>query len=369
MNAPVSIRSVGVVSALGVGYPDFAAALQAGRAAALMPLQADMCAGEVCPARPARWIADFQAERYLGRKGLAALDRTTRLSVVATMQALDGADMSVDDAAWSQTGVVLGTAAGGLKSISDFVRETYTAPAPHMVSPLQFPNTVMNCAAARCAIWHGLHGVNSTVCAGDLSGLAALRYAALLLRLGHADTLLAGAVEEYCDYSAWAHEALTHDGAAPLGEGAVVFTMTPWAPDSERLADILALRLKVMTRGDTAVGLQCEISRTLSAAGVAPGELRWWLGMRHQDTQAKEEAGVRAALGPSFPDLQHLPPLLPQLGDTASAGFVFQLAGALALAQPGPGVLTSITNDGQLGVAVVEVLPHAANHFSVPRLG
>ncbi len=361
MNAIVSIHSVGVVSALGIGYHDFAAALQAGQQGTLVPVRQDMCAGEVLPTRPARWIADFRAESYLGRKGLATLDRTTRMSLVATMQALDGAGVTVDDENRSAIGVVLGSAAGGLKSISDFIRETYTAPAPHMVSPMQFPNTVMNCAASRCAIWHGLQGANSTVCAGDLSGLAALRYAALLIRLGHANSLLVGAVEEYCDYSAWAHEALTNDGATPLGEGAVVFMMTPWEPESERIADILAIRLKVLTRGDTASALRREIDRALSAACVAPGELSWWLGMQYGDTREQEQAGVRAALGSQFDALERIPPLLPNLGDTASVSFAFQLAGALALSQPGIGLLTSITKDGQLGVAIVRTLPQAAN--------
>ncbi|HEX4369118.1 MAG TPA: beta-ketoacyl synthase N-terminal-like domain-containing protein [Rhodopila sp.] len=374
LNAMVSIRSLGVVSALGVGDREFAAALRAGRQGALAPLREDMCAGAP-PSRPARWIADFKAESYLGRKGLAALDRTTRLSLVATLQALDCAGLTVTDENRSGIGVVLGTAAGGVKSISDFIRETYTAPAPHMVSPLQFPNTVMNCAASRCAIWHGLHGANSTVCAGDLSGLAALRYAALLLRLGHAGTLLTGAVEEYCDYTAWAHEALADETAAPLGEGAVVFTMTPWQPERERLADILALRLKLPTRGDTTGALRREIGRALAAAGVTPGELGWWLGMRSGDarggdtrggdTGGNEAAAVRAALGASFDDLQRIPPVLANLGDTASASFAFQLAGALALAEPGPGLLTAITDDGQIGVAIVRVLPQAASRFAL----
>ena len=71
-----------------------------------------------------------------------------------------------------------------------------------MVSPMDFPNTVINAPAGQAAIKHKLRGVNSTVCAGLASGLYAINYAAEFLRFGRARYLLAGGMEEVCDEAA-----------------------------------------------------------------------------------------------------------------------------------------------------------------------
>ena len=57
---------------------------------------------------------------------------------------------------------------------------------------------MINAAAGQAAIWQGLRGVNSTILAGEASGLQALAYAVGLIRSGRAAALLAGGVEELC---------------------------------------------------------------------------------------------------------------------------------------------------------------------------
>src|SRR5437763_1891050 len=65
-------------------------------------------------------------------------------------------------------------------------------------SPLEFANCVLNGAAGEAAIWHRLRGVNSTIAAGEASGLLALAQAAELVRAGRAAAVLAGGAEELC---------------------------------------------------------------------------------------------------------------------------------------------------------------------------
>src|SRR6185295_2478049 len=69
---------------------------------------------------------------------------------------------------------------------------------PAHASPLDFANSVINAAAGQAAIWHNLRGVNSTLSAGEASGLQAIAYAADLIRGGRAEALLAGGAEELC---------------------------------------------------------------------------------------------------------------------------------------------------------------------------
>src|SRR5439155_18478109 len=91
-----------------------------------------------------------------------------------------------------------GTVFGSVHSITSF-DWSGLEDGPAYVSPMEFPNTVINAPAGQAAIKHRLRGVNSTVCAGVASGLHAINYAADFLRFGRARALLAGGVEELCE--------------------------------------------------------------------------------------------------------------------------------------------------------------------------
>ncbi len=64
---------------------------------------------------------------------------------------------------------------------------------------------MINAAAGQAAIWHGLRGVNSTISAGEASGLLAIATGASQIRGGRADALLAGGAEELCFESFLGH--------------------------------------------------------------------------------------------------------------------------------------------------------------------
>lgn len=363
MNSPLSIRSVGVVSPLGVGFEAFASALRSDRLPEPQTPAAAVCGTAPWPLQRGHWRADFDVRAHLGNKGVSTLDRSTQMSIVACKEALRQCGILDDQAERARTGVVLGSTAGSLRSIADFVRSTYT-PRPHMVSPMQFPNTVMNCAAGQCAIWHGLHGVNSTVCAGDLSGLAALRYAARMLHLGHAERLLAGSVEEYCDFMAWSHQA-THAGLPrPFGEGAAVFALEAVPAAGDALAELVAIRLRTAPRAAgnaqaLATVLAEEIRALLAEAALAVGDLRWWAGHAPdcEDAHSLERQALHALGADALGDLAIVPPRAVQRsGHSYGAAVSLQLAGALALAPQGLGLLTAVSEQGQVGCGVIRQL-------------
>ena len=135
-------------------------------------------------------------EPRLGRRSLRALDRTGRLVAIAVAQALETSGLataSPDD----EIGLVVGTMFCSLHTIAEFDRRAITV-GPEYVSPLDFPNTVLNAAAGQAAIWHGLRGINATVAAGEASGLQAIAYAGDLVRWGRATTIVAGGADELC---------------------------------------------------------------------------------------------------------------------------------------------------------------------------
>jgi len=356
MNSPVYIAGAGVVSPLGIGFSEFRAGLfQPEKVAA----QADRSfAGNHLPDTPALVLDAFDVRTYLGKKGVSSLDRTTQLSILASGLALKHAGIAVTSENERELGVILGTATGSIKSIADFTQSTYTNDPPYMVSAVAFPNTVMNCAAGQCAIWHKLKGVNSTLCAGGMSSLLALRYAALMLRLGHAKTLLAGGVEEYCDFTAWAHRALhPQPHEEPLGEGCAMFALT-MDDTLPRLGTLLSCQVAscppvTQHPEQFEAALERCIFRAIEQAGIHPTQLSWWV--RQQSAKSGlgtiEQKIVRRVVNASLEEISHGH----RVAETYSARTAFQLMCALASGVGGVGLLTSCSGSGMVGCSLVEI--------------
>lgn len=152
-------------------------------------------------------IRPFEPRDYLGERNLRPIDRTSRLLLVAAGQALKAAGLPAEDAAVlveKELGLVLGTTFCSVKTIAEFDRRGMQL-GPSYASPFDFANSVINAAAGQAAIWYGLSGSNSTVSAGEASGLAALAYATDQIRAGRSSTLLAGGAEELCFESFLGH--------------------------------------------------------------------------------------------------------------------------------------------------------------------
>ena len=103
-----------------------------------------------------------------------------------------------------ELGLVLGTTFCSVRTIAEFDRRGLQL-GPSYASPFDFANSVINAAAGQAAIWFGLRGSNSTVSAGEASGLAAIAYAADQIRGGRSSALLAGGAEELCFESFMGH--------------------------------------------------------------------------------------------------------------------------------------------------------------------
>lgn len=216
MNGRVVVTAAGVISPLGAGIGNFACGLYSGKSAiAPSPRFPGLCAAD---------LGEFHPQPWLGNRGIRVLDRSARLLAVAAGMALADAGLLEPAAADGDpdVGLVCGTALGPLHSITAFDWSGIEE-GPNFVSPMEFPNTVINSPAGQAAIKHKLRGVNSTVCAGFASGLFAIHYAAEFLRFGRARALLAGGVEEICEESVL---AFRRTGIAP-GEGAALWVLEP----------------------------------------------------------------------------------------------------------------------------------------------
>ena len=191
---PVVVTGVGVVSPLGDSAQDLHGRLCAGDSALAAVQLFDV--GDLAVPLGAE-VRDFAAREYLGEGNLRPLDRTAQLAASAAQKALEDAALPAEDRRRRSVGFILGTVFGSVRTISAFDRRALEA-GPKYVKPLDFANSVINAAAGQTAIWHGLPGVNSTICGGTSSGLQALAYGADLIRHGRAEILVAGGAEELC---------------------------------------------------------------------------------------------------------------------------------------------------------------------------
>lgn len=365
----LAITGWGVISPIGIGRKHFSHGL-ATRASGLKPVAGAGTAG--LPFDRACTIPDFATSSFLGTKGTRSMDRTTGLAVAAVGMALEHSGIAAASDRL-RIGVVLGTSTGSIKSISDFTRETLIQERPYLVNPALFPNTVMNCAAGQSAIWHKLTGINATISGGHATGVLALRYAALAIRRGYADTLLTGAVEEFCEQAAWAYHHTRPPATIaqrPLGEACAMFVIENLAIAQSRnqriLAEVLACEVGVYPpaqdgRQRQAAGLATCIRRALARGNVAPEAVQIVsLGQRGDpDLDQAERDGVHLGLDNAAP--AHALAIGELIGETFSAAGAMQLAALLAFhadqSEPTPqyGLLTSLTSDGTVGCVLLKM--------------
>ncbi|MGD8328044.1 MAG: beta-ketoacyl-[acyl-carrier-protein] synthase family protein [Acidobacteriota bacterium] len=360
----VVVTGMGVVSALGDSPAQIADALQEGRSG--------VRALELFDARDARCrraaeISDFAPHEYLLDRSLHPLDRTSRLAASAAALALDDSGWNSAAREQNEIGLVLGTMFGSVHTISEFDRKALSS-GPAYAKPMAFANSVINAAAGQTAIWHDLRGVNATVSGGTCSALQALAHATDLIRLGRADVVLAGGVEELCfesfygfdragrlcasdnggDEVAVPFDALRNGFA--LGEAAGLLVLEESQAALARGASPIAeIRghgsafdsSRGRDRSGSAAALAQAIHGALDDAGVTP-EMIGCLsasasGSVHGDVAEAE--GVALALGPHATDMP-VTAVKSMLGETLGAGGALQTVALIEALRRGvlPGI-------------------------------
>ncbi|MEW6586337.1 MAG: beta-ketoacyl-[acyl-carrier-protein] synthase family protein [Nitrospirota bacterium] len=195
MDRKVVVTGVGVVSPVGIGKERYWQALFEGKSGFRKITLFDT---SMLAVHRAGEIGDFDPIALLGKKGLRTLDRATQLVSSAAKLALEDAGIQITEENTYSTGVSIGATFGSLHSIAQFDRQGLTE-GPRYVNPSHFPNTVINSPASQVSIRFKIKGFNATISTGFCAGLDAVSYATDFIRLGRAQVVLAGGVEELCE--------------------------------------------------------------------------------------------------------------------------------------------------------------------------
>ncbi len=245
----VAITGAGTVNPLAGDVAGTYAALREGRSA-IGPLELRDVARLTI--RIGARIHGWQPEVLFSSQDLALLDPFSQYAVVAARQALAQSGLQFDGALAETSGVIIGSAGGGLTTSDDNYRAVYQA-GKARVHPFVVPRLMLNAAASQIAIGCGLQGPVYAVSSACSSSNHAIGQAFQLIRSGSADVMLAGGSDAMLCFGgikAWEGlRVLSQTGCRPfsadrdgmvIGEGAAVFVLEEMTRARTRGADILA---------------------------------------------------------------------------------------------------------------------------------
>ena len=293
----VVITGLGSVSAAGCGGSSALAAALARSAETIAPLKAFIVPD--CSSRLAAEVDDDELMTLLDADTVRRLSRICRMAVAACRLAATDAGI----AGGARLGLSVGSEYGDFRSGAEFF-SGFLRRGPGGLSPMIFPNTVMNSMAAVVAITMGAKAPSITVNQATVAGDLAVVQGAALIASGRADAVIAGGVDEiFFDV----YRGLGALGAlSPMRDGARE-GCRPYAPDHNGLvmgegATFLVLEEMeaAQARGAT---IHAEIlGRAWGSIPVAPHTAPISRRDAHQTVRrALEQAGVAPdALGRSY---------------------------------------------------------------------
>jgi 3-oxoacyl-[acyl-carrier-protein] synthase II len=266
--ARVVVTGVGVVSGAFVGTSAALGVYLAARGRSAASVAPGAVPGvTIEDGRLGALLADDEARRW---------SRVSQFAVAAARLALSDARLPRE----APLGLVVGTELGDLRSTMQFA-DGYLRRGPSGVSPLLFPNTVMNAMASAASIALGVREASLTLNVPTVGGELAIARAVSAITTGRLPCALAGGVD---DLAPEIVELLTRIGGATdvRGEGATLLLLEPRASAEARgaaiLGEITGSAWSALPARAYGVGRAVEsraVAAALAAAGRTPADIGW----------------------------------------------------------------------------------------------
>ena len=228
----VVITGAGTINALGHDVPTTLAAMREG-ICGIGPLElrdVDRLSIQI-----GGQVRGFEAEGRYNRQQMTLYDRFTQFTLAAAKEAIDQAGLSFSGELSAKSGVVLGTAGGGVSTWDDNYRSVYED-GKNRVHPFVVPKLMNNAAASHVSMEHNLKGPSFTVSTACASSNHAMAQAFAMVRSGMAPAMITGGSESMLCFGgvkAWEGlRVMSRDACRPFsanrngmvqGEGAGVF--------------------------------------------------------------------------------------------------------------------------------------------------
>ena len=244
----VVITGAGTINALGHSVPATLKAMQEGTCG-IGPLEfRDVDRLQI---QIGGQVRGFEAEGRYNRQQMSLYDRFTQFTLAAAQEAIDQSGLTFHGELSARSGVVLGTAGGGVSTWDDNYRAVYEE-GKNRVHPFVVPKLMNNAAASHLSMEWNLKGPSFTVSTACASSNHAMAQAFAMVRSGMAPVMITGGSESMLCFGgvkAWEGlRVMSRDACRPFsanrngmvqGEGAGIFVFEEMEHARARGADIL----------------------------------------------------------------------------------------------------------------------------------
>ncbi|MFS4583384.1 beta-ketoacyl-[acyl-carrier-protein] synthase family protein [Phaeobacter sp. C3_T13_0] len=244
----VVITGMGSINALGHNVADTFASMAEGRCGIGDLEFHDV---ERLSIRIGGQVREFEAEGRFNRQQMSLYDRFTQFTLTAAKEAIEQSGLEFHGELSQKSGVVLGTAGGGVSTWDDNYRSVYEA-GKNRVHPFVVPKLMNNAAASHVSMEHNLKGPSFTVSTACASSNHAMAQAFQMVRSGMAPVMVTGGSESMLCFGgvkAWEGlRVMSKDACRPFsanrngmvqGEGAGVFVFEDYEHARARGAEII----------------------------------------------------------------------------------------------------------------------------------
>lgn len=187
----VFITGMGAITPIGNDVNTFWQNLVAGKSGADYITLFDT---EDMPYNIACEVKDFDPGKYMDRKMARRTARCTQFAIAACKQALDDANLTIDERNRDEVGVLIATGGGGITEIEGATK-VMDKRGWRSVGPFVVPSAMSNAVSCLVSIETGARGPVMTSTAACASGHYSIIEGYHFLRRGEADVIIAGGTE------------------------------------------------------------------------------------------------------------------------------------------------------------------------------
>ena len=197
-------------------------------------------------------IQNYDPFAFFKKSEINILDYFSQFALISAAEAIESSGLDFSDELADNTGVIIGSAGGGLSTQEENYRFVFEE-GRKRVHPFIVPKMMHNAAASNIAKKYSLRGVTYSVSSACASSNHAIANAYNLIKFGEARVMLAGGSDSMLTFGglkAWEGlRVMSNTGCRPFcfsrdglvqGEGAAVFVLEEYTHAFQRGANILA---------------------------------------------------------------------------------------------------------------------------------
>lgn len=139
-------------------------------------------------------VKDFDIEKVLDKREARRMDRYSQFAIYAAQDAVDDANLDIENLDHNRFGVIVGSGVGGINNI-ETQHDRLKEKGPNRVHPLFIPMIISNMAAGNIAIRFNAKGVCNTVVTACATGTNCIGEAYKMIQDDRADIMIAGGTE------------------------------------------------------------------------------------------------------------------------------------------------------------------------------